>query len=161
MVRLPIRSGILLAACILLPLIIGAIGSLFTYPHIAGWFAGLSKPWFSPPNWIFGPVWTILYIFMGISLWLVIRHGWEDEKIRQGMALFGLQLGANFLWSVIFFALHSPAGALIDILVLLVLIAGTILAFRKISPHASYLLVPYLCWVSFATILNAAIVILN
>jgi tryptophan-rich sensory protein len=161
MSRISLRSGLLLAACILLPLIIGAIGSLITYPSIAGWFGGLTKPWFSPPNWIFGPVWTILYILMGISLWLVIRNGWEGEQVRKGMILFGLQLTVNFFWSVLFFGLQSPVGGLIDILVLLVLIMGNILVFRKISLTASYLLVPYLCWVSFATIVNAAIVILN
>jgi translocator protein len=161
MSRTPLRSVILFVACIFLPLLIGAIGSLITYPGVTGWFAGLSKPWFSPPNWVFGPVWTILYILMGISLWLVIRNGWEEKHIRKAMALFGLQLGANFLWSLLFFGLQSPLGGLIDILVLLALIIGTILSFRNISLPASYLLIPYLCWVSFATLVNAAIVILN
>ncbi len=161
MSRISTRSGLLLAACILLPLLIGSIGSLITYPGITGWFTGLTKPCFSPPNWVFGPVWTILYILMGISLWLVIRNGWEGEQVRKAMAVFGLQLVANFFWSLLFFGLKSPVGGLIDILVLLALIIGTILVFRKISLTASYLLVPYLCWVSFATLVNAAIVILN
>lgn len=161
MSQISLRSGLLLAACILIPLIIGAIGSLITYPNIAGWFAGLSKPWFSPPNWVFGPVWTILYILMGISLWLVIRNGWEGADVRKGMVLFGLQLVANFLWSVLFFGLQSPLGGLIDILVLLGLIISTILVFRRISLPASYLLIPYLCWVCFATAVNAGVVILN
>lgn len=161
MSRIPFRSVLLLVSCILLPLLIGTMGSLITYPNVTGWFAGLIKPWFSPPNWIFGPVWTILYILMGISLWLVIRNGWEGKLVRKAMAVFGLQLGANFLWSFVFFGLQSPVGGLINILVLLILIIGTILVFRNISHTASYLLIPYLCWVCFATLVNAAIVILN
>jgi len=161
MSQISLRSGLVFLACILIPLIVGAIGSLITYPGISGWFPGLTKPWFSPPNWVFGPVWTILYILMGISLWLVIRNGWEGEDVRRAMALFGLQLVANFFWSILFFGLQSPLGGLIDIVILWVLIMGTILVFRKISLTASYLLVPYLCWVSFATLVNAAIVILN
>lgn len=161
MSRIPLRSVLLFVACVILPLLIGAIGSLITYPDVTGWFAGLSKPWFSPPNWVFGPVWTILYILMGISLWLVIRNGWEEKHIRKALALFGLQLAVNLLWSLLFFGLQSPLGGLIDILVLLALIIGTILSFRNISLPASYLLIPYLCWVCFATLVNAAIVILN
>jgi tryptophan-rich sensory protein len=154
-------SLLLLAACIVLPLIIGAIGSYFTYPSISGWYGTLAKPWFTPPGWVFGPAWTVLYILMGISLWLVIKNGISAPVVRNGVIIFGAQLIINLLWSVIFFGMHSPVGGLMTILVLLALIIMTIRSFRMVSPHAAYLLIPYLCWTIFATMLNSAIVILN
>ena len=156
-----LHSLLIAAACIITPLLIGFIGSLATIPNIPTWFALLNKPWFSPPNWLFGPVWTLLYILMGISLWLVIRNGISTPDIRTGVLLFTGQLVLNLLWSFAFFGLHSPALGLGVILILFVMILGTMITFRKISRLAYILLIPYLCWVGFATVLNAAIYLLN
>lgn len=161
MTNLTSRSILLLVACIVLPLIIGAIGSYFTISNIPGWYDTLVKPWFTPPSWVFGPAWTVLYIMMGISLWLIVKNGISEPVVRQGVIIFGAQLIINLLWSIIFFGMRSPTGGLVAILVLLVLIMLTIRSFRIVSSQAAYLLIPYLCWTCFATILTAAVVILN
>ena len=122
---------------------------------------GVNKPWFTPPNYVFGPVWTVLYILMGISLYLVIIQGWENKTVKTGIVLFAAQLGANLLWSLLFFGLHSPVASLACILVLLALIVATIITFSRLSKPAAVLLVPYLAWVCIATALNAGIVFLN
>jgi tryptophan-rich sensory protein len=126
-------------------------GSYFTFPSIKGWYATLIRPSFSPPNWIFGPVWTVLYLMMAISFYLI----WEKNKF------FFAQLFLNFLWSLLFFGLHQPLFAFFDIVLLWIFILLTILDFRKKSKTASFLLIPYLLWVSFASILNLSIVLLN
>lgn len=133
----------------------GIIGSFFTVSSIPNWYATLNKPLFSPPNWIFGPVWTILYILMGISLYLI----WQKKK--KVPLIFWIQLILNLVWSIIFFGYKNSILALIDIVVLWFAIALTIKAFNKINKLAAKLLVPYFFWVSFATILNLAIVLLN
>lgn len=132
----------------------GVLGSIFTFSSIPTWYATLDKPVFSPPNWVFGPVWTILYLLMGISLYLV----WQKKKVP---AVFWVQLALNALWSVIFFGLKNPVLAMLDIAVLWVAIYLTIKSFYSISKIAAYLLLPYLIWVTFASILNLSIVILN
>lgn len=139
----------------------GILGSVFTFSAITDWYAYLNKPFFSPPNWVFGPVWTTLYFLMGVSLFLVWNKGLKDAGRLRAVKLFGFQLVLNFFWSVIFFGLKSPLLAFIEILVLWYLIFLTIKAFYKISATAAYLLIPYLAWVSFASILNLAIIILN
>jgi translocator protein len=154
------QTGLLLL-CIAVPLIIGLIGSLFTLPEIPGWYAGLQKPSFNPPAWIFGPVWTLLYILMGISLWLVIRDAAGGRPVQQAVALFAAQLAANLAWSILFFGLHLLIVAFVEIIVLLALIAATTIAFRRINTTAGWLLVPYLCWTGFATILTGAVWLLN
>lgn len=155
------RSAALLVICIAIPLIIGGIGSAFTMPEVLGWYAGLQKPWFNPPAWIFGPVWTLLYILMGISLWLVIRNGVEERPVQQAVLVFAAQLLANLAWSFIFFGMHNLPGAVLEILLLDALIIATIVTFRKIDQTAAWLLVPYLCWSGFATILTATVWMLN
>lgn len=137
----------------------GVLGSFFTISSIPTWYVTLNKPAFSPPNWVFGPAWTILYILMGISLYLV----WTSKgKLKQNaLNLFFVQLGLNVLWSIIFFGMRNPTLALIDIIALWVLIFLTIKSFTKISKLAGNLLIPYLLWVSFASVLNLAIVFLN
>lgn len=134
-----------------------AVGSVFTTPAIPTWYAELSKPSFSPPNWLFGPVWTLLYSLMAISFFLV----WEKiENFRKDpfpLGIFLTQLALNSLWSVLFFGLKNPFYAFIDIIVLWVAILLTIITFSKISKKAGLLLIPYLLWVSFATILNFSI----
>ena len=139
----------------------GGIGSIFTTPSIGGWYAGLVKPSFTPPNWLFGPAWTVLYILMGISLYLVVIRGWENETVKTGIILFAAQLVVNLLWSIIFFGLHSPLGGLACIFVLLALIVATIITFYRLSKPAAVLLIPYLAWVCIATALNAGVVLLN
>ena len=149
-----------LVISILIPLTAGFIGAFFTTQSIATWYATLSKPAFSPPNWIFGPAWTLLYILMGISLYMV----WTSERnksIKSASALFGAQLGLNVLWSIIFFGLKSPFYAFIEIIMLWIAIVLTIRSFQKISRPAALLLVPYVLWVSFAAFLNYSVWMLN
>ena len=143
--RTTLRSATLLLLCIALPLVAGAIGSLYTMSSIPVWYATLNKPSFTPPDWVFGSVWTMLYIMMGISLYLVVRGGLEPVPVRQGVLLFAAQLVVNTLWSITFFGLRLPLAALITIAVLIVLVAATILKFYAVSRPAGWLLVPYLC----------------
>jgi len=139
----------------------GFIGSLFTTPAIPNWYATLDKPSFTPPGGIFGPVWTALYLMMGISLFLIWRSAKDTPRRKAALTVFILQLSLNTLWSVFFFGLRSPLTGLIDIAVLWIMIVITIRLFSKISKTAAWLLVPYLLWVSFATLLNASILVLN
>jgi translocator protein len=155
------RSAGLLILCIAIPLVIGFIGSIATLPAITGWYAGLNKPAFNPPGWVFGPVWTLLYILMGIALFLVVKNGVDTAPVRQAVLVFAAQLLANLAWSFLFFGMHSIILGLLDILLLFFLIVATMILFRRISPVAAYLLIPSICWVTFASLLNAMIGILN
>ena len=137
------------------------IGSRFTTSAIDTWYTTLQKPFFNPPNWIFGPVWTLLYLIMGISLYIVWIAKVEKKAKLQGITFFFIQLALNVLWSILFFGLKSPTAALIGIIFLWLAIFLTIRSFLQISKKAGWLLIPYLVWVSFATILNLSIVILN
>lgn len=131
---------------------------MFTSSSVSTWYATLAKPSFNPPSWLFGPVWTVLYILMGIALYLA----WTKRKEANGeIAVFTAQLALNMLWSALFFGLRNPSWALIEIIILWVMILVTMMKFYAIEKKAGYLLVPYLLWVSFATVLNVAIVILN
>lgn len=145
----------------------GIIGAVFTTSAVLSeWYAGLIKPAINPPAWVFGSVWTLLYALMGISAWLVwssYAKALEDKKkgIKIALTLFGIQLVLNALWSIIFFGLHSPAGAFIEIVFLWLAIVATIFVFAKISRLAARLLLPYIFWVSFAAYLNYSIWMLN
>lgn len=139
----------------------GFIGSFFTSPAIPTWYATLQKPSFAPPNWVFFPVWTSLFIMMGISLFLVWQKGWDDKKVKTAVYIFAAQLILNALWSAAFFGLRSPLLGLIEIIILLIVIIATILSFMEISRTAAYLLIPYILWVSFAAIVNFSIWRLN
>ena len=150
-----------LVISILIPLIASAIGSFFTSTSVSTWYIGLNKPVFNPPNWIFGPVWTTLYILMGISLYLVWNKGIKTKKAKAAVTIFSIQLALNILWSVIFFGLKSPLFAFIEIIFLWSAILMTIIYFYRISKPASYLLIPYILWVSFAAVLNFYLFILN
>lgn len=141
--------------------LIGILGSIFTFSSIPTWYATLNKPSFSPPNWIFGPVWTLLYFLMGVSFYLIFKQGLNKKKVKIALKYFFIQLTLNFIWSPIFFGLKLPLLALFVIIAMWFSIIITINKFFPISKTASYLLVPYLLWVSFATILNTAIVYLN
>ena len=137
----------------------GIMGSLFTFSSIDSWYAALSKPFFSPPNWVFGPVWTILYFLMGVSLYLVWTN--KNPVARSAYAAFGIQLGLNALWSAAFFGLQSPFLGFIVIALLWLAILATIKLFWRYSQNAALLLVPYFLWVSFAAALNFAVWQLN
>jgi benzodiazapine receptor len=156
MVRSPKRLTISLG----LPFLAGVIGSLATFPAIPIWYAGLVKPDFVPPNWIFGPVWTLLYILMGLSLYIVWMK--KDKRSKQiAFTLFGFQLFLNSAWSVVFFGLHQPLVAVGVVIALLITIILNIVAFWPFSRRASYLLIPYALWVGFASALTISIAILN
>ncbi len=139
----------------------GFIGSLFTTPSIPTWYAHINKPPFTPPNWLFGPVWLLLYLLMGIALFLAWHKGQKIPHARKALIFFGAQLVLNVLWSVVFFGFRSPLGGLIVICLLWIAIFMTIRNFYKISLTAARLLVPYILWVSFAAILNFSIFMLN
>lgn len=144
----------------LAPFVAAAIGSAATFANIPTWYAGLDKPFFSPPNWLFGPVWTLLYLLMGVSLYMVWTAGYKKSK-KPAFVMFGLQLVFNALWSLVFFGLHAPWAGVVVIALLLASIIATIRLFWPISKKAAYLLFPYVAWVSFATILNVAVAALN
>jgi tryptophan-rich sensory protein len=139
----------------------GIIGSVFTFDAIPGWYATLAKPDFSPPNWVFGPVWTTLYTLMGIAAYLIYRKGYGKKEIKMALTVFGGQLVLNALWSILFFGLQSPMMAFICIIILLAMILWCIRLFWSISKAAALLMVPYALWVSFATVLNYSIWMLN
>jgi benzodiazapine receptor len=141
----------------------GAIGGLATYPAIPEWYAGLNKPDFSPPNWVFGPVWTILYVMMGVAAYLAYSEGKKAKRkdMNGALAVFGIQLCLNVLWSLLFFGLRSPLYGLACIAALWLAIAAAMARFYAISRPAGLLLAPYLAWVSFAAVLNFQVWALN
>ncbi len=141
--------------------LVGILGTPFTASAIPTWYAALNKPVFAPPNWLFGPAWTLLYFLMGVAFYLIWKQGWKTKRTRIARNIFLIQLGLNFIWSPIFFGLRAPLLGLIIILALWIMIVVTIKKFYPLSKLAAYLLVPYLIWVSFATLLNAGIVVLN
>ena len=138
----------------------GVIAGLATASNIGGWYSTLSKPGFNPPNWIFGPVWTLLYILMGLALFLIWKQPVSNKR-SNSLWLFFVQLFLNFIWSFLFFYFHKTGLALVDIIILWIFIILTIISFSRLSKTAAWLLVPYICWVSFASILNGAIYHLN
>lgn len=139
----------------------GVIGSIFTSPAISTWYATLNKSSFNPPNWIFAPVWTLLYLLMGISAFLIWEKGFNKKQVRIAFLIFALQLALNIKWSFLFFGLKSPFLAFVEIIFLWLAITATIFAFYKISKPAGVIIIPYLLWVSFAAILNFSILTLN
>ena len=141
--------------------LVGILSTPFTLSAIPTWYIHLHKPSFSPPNWIFGPVWTVLYFLMGLSVFLIWKKGVKNKKIQHALFYFLVQLFFNFTWSILFFGLHNPLLGLVDILLLLISIILTMIIFLKTSRFAFYLLIPYLLWVSFATLLNLSLVLLN
>lgn len=157
----PGRPGVLwLIALAVLTVTLGA-GSGFIAPP-GDWYASLTKPSWNPPSWVFGPVWTTLYVMMATAFWLV----WRDRTAavghrRHAMLAYGVQFALNLLWSPAFFALHNPGLALVVIVALWLCIAWTIRAMWRVRPIAGALLLPYLAWVSFATVLNATLWWLN
>lgn len=154
------RKIILLISCVLLPLLLGAIAGIITSQQIAGWYVNLNKPAFNPPNYLFGPVWTTLYISMGVSLFMIINQKINTSK-KMAYIFYAMQLVLNFFWSIIFFHFHNVGFALVEIIVMWLGIAGTVYHFYSINKTAALLNIPYLAWVSFASVLNASIYYLN
>jgi tryptophan-rich sensory protein len=141
---------------LLLCLAIGSLSGLFTQTSEGSWYASITKPSFNPPNWLFGPVWSVLYILMGVVLYVLWMH-----NAKLALIFFFTQLALNFIWSFLFFTLQSPLLAFIEMLVLLAMIVLTMIYTYPVSKTASYLLIPYIAWVSFATLLTLAIFLLN
>ena len=146
---------------IVIPVAVGAISGLFTSSEIPGWYQTINKPTWNPPSWLFGPVWTTLYVMMGIALFLVWKSDASQSVKKTAIILFAAQLVLNFFWSFIFFNQHQIGWAVVEIITMWVFILLTIFAFAPISKIAAWLLVPYISWVSFATILNYTIWKLN
>lgn len=154
------RDWLALAGFLALNLAISAAGGWVTAGSVKIWYPTLEKPAFNPPDWIFAPVWTLLFILMAVSAWLIWRRR-ESTGAKLALALYAMQLALNLLWSVSFFGLQRPGLALGVLILLFAAIAGTILRFRRIDPWAAVLLLPYLAWTGFAGVLNGSIVALN
>lgn len=137
------------------------IGNYFTFPEITSWYVTLTKPLWTPPNWVFGPVWTTLFILMAISLFLVWRQGLERKEVKYAILIFAVQLILNMMWSIVFFGMHSLLGGFAVILILWIAILCNIFAFYIISKPAGLLLIPYIVWVSIASYLNYSVYLLN
>jgi len=147
--------------CVVICELIGISSGWATASSISEWYVTLEKPFFNPPNWIFAPVWTLLYALMGIAAALVWDKGIQRSDVKAALGVFAIQLLLNAGWSLIFFGMRNPALALVEILLLLVVLFITIRMFWRIRNRAGALLLPYLIWVSFATILNGSIWYLN
>ncbi len=152
-----IKLGISILAC----LVAGGIGSLFTFKAIPDWYVSLRKPPFTPPNWVFGPIWTILYILMGISVFLIWQQNLNTNIVFVTFILFWMQLAINAMWSIVFFGIKSKGGAVIIIIILWLLILAILITSFQVSAWAGSLLVPYILWVSLASYLNIGIWRLN
>jgi len=139
----------------------GVIGSIVTVPAVDSWYIDLKKPFFTPPSWVFAPVWTILYLLMGIALYLIWSKVTANREFKEAIKMFSVQLVLNVSWSVVFFGSKSPLLGMLVIIVLWVAIALTIKKFNKISKLAGSLLIPYILWVSYAILLNLSIWWLN
>lgn len=146
------KNGLKLVAFITLCLGLGSLGGIITAQAIPTWYAGLQRPAFSPPNWVFAPVWTTLYILMAIAAWRISNTQHDCRKKLLG--LFFLQLALNVIWTPLFFGLHQPFWAFIDILALWLVLVATVRGFWVVDKTAGLLLLPYLLWVSFASYLN-------
>ncbi len=150
-----------LIVSVLIVFFTGAVGSLATLPQITTWYAALAKPSWTPPNDWFGPIWSTLYILIGIALFLVWRQGIERRDVRFALGIFAVQLILNLMWSLVFFGLHSILGGFIIIMVLWIAILANMIAFYVLSKPAGILMVPYLIWVSIASYLNYSVLLLN
>lgn len=150
-----------LIGCIVLCQSAGIIAAILTAQSVQTWYPTLLKPSFNPPSWLFGPVWIVLYLMMGIALYLIWQRSGTGQNVQTAVIFFIIQLVLNAAWSLIFFGLQSPFWAFVEIVALWIAILITIILFREISRTASYLLVPYILWVTFAAILNFSIWRLN
>lgn len=152
------KMMVMIVTCV----VIGYISGIVTRDSVDTWYGTLVKPVFNPPNWIFAPMWTILYILMGIAAGLVWdKIETQRETVRRALIYFAIQLALNALWSILFFGLHNPMLALIEIILLWLMIYETFVQFNKVNKIAGYLFIPYILWVTFALVLNASIWWLN
>jgi benzodiazapine receptor len=148
--------------CLAVTFIAAGIGSLgMKGEDTWQWYEQLNKPSFQPPDWLFGPIWTVLYILMAAAVFLVWKRGFDKKSVRIAMSFFAIQLALNACWTLIFFGLNSILGGLIEIIILWAAIVITTIQFKKVSTAASVLMLPYLVWVSFAGLLNTSLYILN
>lgn len=154
-------DAIKLVTCLAVTLGVSFAGSLYTTPAVNTWYAALRKPPFTPPAWVFAPVWIALYVMMALAAFLVWRVGARSRWVVAALIGFAVQLGLNFLWSVIFFGWKQPGWAMVDIIALWIMIAATMVLFARVSAPASWLLAPYIIWVTFASVLNFEIWRLN
>jgi benzodiazapine receptor len=150
-----------LAMSIVVPLLVGFIGSIATSKSVGTWYMTLEKPSFNPPGAVFGPVWTVLYVMMGVSLFLVWQMGLGAPNVKTGIAVFAVQLALNLVWSFAFFGARSPLAGAVVIAALWCAILANVLVFARVSRPAAWLLIPYLAWVSFASVLNFSLYMLN
>lgn len=148
--------------CVTICLVIGFLSGKVTQSSISTWYPTLQKPSFNPPNWIFAPVWTTLYIFMGIAAGLIWNEiNSKEKEVKQGLKFFVIQLALNALWSYLFFGLQNVFLAALEVILLLLMIYETYIKFKPIHRNVSYLLLPYMAWVSFASVLTWSIWFLN
>ena len=155
------NNALKLVIAIAVPLAVGGLSGAATAGSVASWYPTLVKPSFTPPAWVFGPVWTVLYVMMGVAAFFVWKQGFGSQGVKLALAVFAVQLALNGLWSILFFGLHAPGWALVEIVLLWLAIGVTIWAFWRVTPTAGALLLPYWAWVSFATVLNASLWWLN
>lgn len=153
----PLKAAIFIIGCEAA----GMIGTIFTMPAIPTWYSTITKPALNPPSWIFGPVWTTLYALMGIAAFLIWKKGIEKKEVKSALYVFGLQLILNMAWTPVFFGLRNPGAAYIIIVAMWFSIIWTMIKFYKLNRVATYLLIPYIIWVSFAAYLNLSIWMLN
>ena len=155
------NNTVKLIISVVVPLAVGGLSGFATARGVAEWYPTLAKPSFNPPSWVFGPVWTVLYIMMGVAAFLVWRVGLDADGVKIALAAFALQLALNGIWSILFFGMQAPGWALVEIILLWIAIGVTAVLFWRISPLAGALLLPYWGWVSFAAVLNASLWWLN
>jgi tryptophan-rich sensory protein len=147
--------------CIVVPLLVGGLSGIATARGVREWYPSLVKPAFNPPAWIFGPMWTLLYVMMGVAAFLVWQQGWSVRTVRLALALFAWQLILNGLWSILFFGMQSPGLAFVEIILLWLSILATVVVFWRVTGVAGMLLLPYAAWVTFAAVLNGSLWVLN
>jgi len=156
-----LKGALILIVLIIISQLAGILSSSISSVSFKAAYTELEKPSFSPPSWVFGPVWAILYTLMGISAYLVFRAGVKKPEVKTALIFFSIQLFLNFLWSIIFFGLNNPMLAFIEIVVLWGFIVAMIISFKKVNRIAAYLQIPYFLWVTFAAILNLTIWLIN
>jgi len=155
------NNAVKFVIAIALPVVVGGLSGFATAQGVSSWYPTLVKPSFNPPAWVFGPVWTVLYVMMGVAAGLVWIRGLDAAGVRVALAVFVIQLALNGLWSVVFFGMRQPGWALVEIVVLWGAIGATVWLFWRVVPAAGALLLPYWAWVSFASVLNASLWWLN
>lgn len=155
------NSWIALAIALVIPQLVGALAGAATARSIRDWYPRLEKPGFTPPNWLFGPAWLVLYVMMGVASWRVWLVGWDEAGVAIALGVYAVHLVFNALWSILFFGVRRPDWALIEVAGLWLSVVASAWLFGRVDTTAGLLMVPYIAWVSFAAALNAAIVRLN